>query len=258
MSEAISRKLKVIFGLFLAGTFVVAFQNCSQPFDFSTMEFKSASNGNGTGYDGKPYANHGTCGTNPSLQLKSTIYLQQDGTGLLVREDCQDRDIPKVIEPSDMKGSQVDREVFVYSNEVFDSLAPAGGAPRKLTRMICWSQGGSVSPLVTTEMRVWYYGDALLLNGTDPRLLLQQSDSSGYVSNMVDPMKESYNSTTQVEYKGIDQATGMSYDFELYLATVSTVPDYGKSVCTDSAGISQTIGGYTCYSQALNPPPGIN
>ncbi|MEK7357281.1 MAG: hypothetical protein AAB250_12585 [Bdellovibrionota bacterium] len=244
MQKPNSRKLKLVTGLLAFATLLVLFQNCSVPVDFSKFELKAASNGNGTGYDGKPFVNHGYCDLVNVLELKSMILVRDDGSAVLTRENCVDIDPPRPLVATDIRQPFSDSGVLVFENEIYDHYSPQV-ANRKLTRALCWSMPGAVD---VNETQIWYFGDALVLNANGPTLVGRQKTASGATTGKITPLSET-RSTTRVVYSGTDPATVNGIYLDIVLGGTL---QYGMLKTTLGGVVTQT-GGLECFVQALPP-----
>lgn len=255
MTSRANKRLNVIFGVLAAAGLLMLFQNCGTPLDFSKFELKSASNGNGTGYDGKAYVNHGRCDNSPEIRVKSTIILTDDGSGLMTRENCTDLPVAKTVMSSELKHPLVDRTVFVHGKDVFDLR----DTPRpKLTRMLCWMTNFSTNGGIagTRELMIWYSGDATVVNNVAPALSGQICTSDGTTTGEM-AVKEEYKSSTYVEYMG-SNSSGSSFDLDYYAPAMAGYPGYG-SMSYNHGGVAYPTSSSTeCYMQSPLVPMPVN
>lgn len=245
VSKTIFRKVNLIFGILAFASLLVSFQNCSTPIDFAGFESKA--NGNGTGYDGKPFGNHGICSNTgtPAVALKNEILVKSDGTMNMTKSDCIDLDPPIPVDVSAVKRPLNSGAFFVYQNEIYDYLDPDLNL-RRLTRLVCWNHSGM--PLVD-QIRISYKGNAaaMAVAGAVPNLgaeyfSLANTGSDFAVNN------EAYVSPNQLRW----DAVGTYGNLSLSSYNIATAPSYGSATIKVN-GTVQPIGGLQCYIQL--PPP---
>lgn len=137
MRRLLDTKPMTIVTLVVASVIVVAFQNCSfalaPDFDLGSAKL----NGNGTGYDGKPYGSYGVCESG-EVGLEGKIVVTDDARIFQVRKECHDLPEPLQIDPSALAVSMQSQDVFVFDTKVYDAIVSAGEESR-VTRTICWS-----------------------------------------------------------------------------------------------------------------------
>lgn len=248
------RKFLTISFLAVMAAFLVAFQNCSGPLSFSSLAQQSANNGNGTGYDGKPFVTIGVCdSTTTQVAVKGKILLSTGGSGQVVRQNCQDLAVPQPIEPSEIRRSMIDSNVVVYKKEIYDYFAD-DPTVRKLTRALCWQTSSTLTSGVTTnvitELSVWYFGDALLLNSNHPELFGEAKVDAGEDTGTITQVNENYTSSTSVNYSAYTPV-GNGLSLSIYSGGTSV---YGNFYYKYLGVPSNTVGTQDCYLQAPTFP----
>jgi hypothetical protein len=247
VGKTIERKSKVIFGLLCAAVFIMAFQNCAIPIDFSKLESKA--NGNGSGYDGKTYVNHGTCSDPLKLEVKGSIEVLADGTASVTREDCSDLAQPLPIAAGSLQAALSDPNVLVFEKNIYD-LRTGNPATQKLTRLLCWTHPPLGSNRTETyELTAWYMGDALVVNAQRPTLSSVLVTSGGDTTGVFATTTETYLSPNNVTYSA--RSTGNLFDLTLYAGTVM---NYGTMQSKINGVAQTTMSTQECYLQAPTFP----
>lgn len=248
MGSKIKKKSKVIFGLLLTATLMVAFQNCGIPIDFAGFE-SSKANGNGTGYDGKVYVNHGVCSDSTALALKGSITVEADGSAVVTRRECEDLLEPIPIAAGSIQYALGDSSVAVYEKDIYDQYSD-DVSKRKLTRMICWMHPSVMTPTSPTyQVMAWYMGDALALNANRPRLSSTIQTSGGDTTGILTQTTETYNSPSNVTYSA--RAGTSSFDLQISNYIMMT---YGSFQSKINGVVVPIMTSQECYLQAPTFP----
>ncbi|MES2964159.1 MAG: hypothetical protein V4760_09740 [Bdellovibrionota bacterium] len=245
MNSSIERKTKIAFGLLAAAVFVMAFQNCGTPIDFTRLESKA--NGNGTGYDGKIYVNHGKCGTAVDIALKGAIAVDKDGTANVIRQDCTDLAAPIPIAAGSLLTAMTDSNVKIYETDIYDYFH-ADPNQRKLTKTLCWMNPLSLTE--KTEVLVWYRGDAVALSNTSPTLSGRVKSLTGTTTGVMSPVGEQFLSPTNVEYASYDQS-GNGFTLRLFVNTALGGTNYANMQYKVGGIASPQTVSTDCYTQGF-------
>lgn len=216
---------------------LLAFQNCSFA-AAPNLNFGVAKlNGNGTGYDGKPYGSYGNC--NGTVALKSKIVVATDGTVSLVRANCQDLTVPQVVDSKNLKYSGYDSNVFVFDAAIFDAIADSMSNVH-FTRAICWNGTGN-------DGEAGIFADSESFASGSPT-----TEFKGYA------MSNATSSPTYVTgIEETDNADG-SIDFQARSTSTTSSPSGGYSMPTYSLNVSSGGGGTCSGSGGGSAMPVVN
>lgn len=132
--------IKKVFFLISAAALLLSFQNCSSP--LQSVHFASSdkpassltSEGNGYGYDGKPYVLLGSlCADHSNIRVKVVTKIASSAE--LVRENCQDI-APQVLSATDFQMSPSNPDQLTFRGATLISQIPTGAATLELSTAI--------------------------------------------------------------------------------------------------------------------------